>query len=214
MGTKEKIAVWGASGHAKVVSDVLRQNGFEIAGFIDDQGAANDERQFCGAKVFPDAEGFLGAGVKKIFVAIGNNTVREEKSRLARAKGFELVSAVHPSAVLASDVELGTGTIVMAGAVINPGTIVGDHAIINTQAGVDHDCTIGDGVHLSPGVRMAGHVKVGRLTWVGIGATIIDHITIGEQSVVAAGAVVIKDVPARVLVAGVPARVIKHLNPN
>jgi len=206
---KETIIVWGAGGHARVVGDVLRSSGLEIAGFIDDQDPARDGEPFSGARVFASLGAFRPGGSRKVLIGIGDNFVREKKAGEAEAKGFRLTVAVHPRAVVAPDVQLGPGTVVMAGAVINAGTIIGRNAIINTLAGIDHDCILGDGVHVSPGVRIGGNVILDRMAWIGIGATVIDHRTVGESAIVGAGAVVVKDVPARVVVAGVPARIIR-----
>ena len=77
---------------------------------------------------------------------------------------------------------------------------------MNTGAIIEHDCIIGDFANICPGVSMAGHTKIGRKSFLGIGSTIMDDITVGEESVVGAGAVVIRNVPDRVVVAGVPAK--------
>jgi sugar O-acyltransferase (sialic acid O-acetyltransferase NeuD family) len=110
---------------------------------------------------------------------------------------------------IARDVQVGPGTLVAAGAVINPGVVIGKNVIVNTLACIEHDCTIENGVHVAPGARLAGHVRVGSGAWIGIGATIIDKITIGKHSIIGAGSVVIRNIPADVVVAGVPARRIR-----
>ena len=123
--------------------------------------------------------------------------------------GFQLIKAIHPSAIIGSDVTVGEGSLVAAGAVINASTKIGKCGIINTCASVDHDCVISDGVHIGPGCRVAGDVTVGKYAWLGIGATVIDKRSIGQGSVVGAGAVVIGDVPDAVVVTGVPARTLR-----
>lgn len=203
--SRKDIVVWGAGGHARVVLDVLRQNGFQIAGVIDDENTKRAGEEFCGAKIFSDI-GPLAGRVPYAFIAIGGNLVREQKARMVLSKGFTLALAIHPRAVVAADVELGAGSIVMAGAVINPGARIGGNVIINTSASVDHDCVIGDAVHVSPGAHIAGAVRIGRQAWVGIGASVIDRITIGERSIIGAGAAVIRDVPDDTVAVGVPAR--------
>jgi acetyltransferase-like isoleucine patch superfamily enzyme len=77
--------------------------------------------------------------------------------------------------------------------------------IVNTGATIDHDCVLGDGVHVCPGAHLAGEVRVGDETWIGIGASVVQSVCIGSRAVVGAGAVVIGDVPDDVTVVGVPA---------
>jgi len=210
--TKEKVFVWGAGGHAKVVGQLLKENCFEVVGFLDDVTPSRSGEQFCGAMVSASIDSFRMLGVLKLIVGIGDNSVRERKARVAEAKGFRLISAVHPRATLAPGVEVGPGSVVMAGAVINPGSVIGKNVIVNTLAGIDHDCAIGDGTHIGPGVRLAGGVTIAHQAWIGIGAIILDGIKVGENAIVGAGAVVIKDVPANVVVVGVPARVMRERN--
>jgi sugar O-acyltransferase (sialic acid O-acetyltransferase NeuD family) len=123
-----------------------------------------------------------------------------------KGKGFTFATIVHPSAVVASDVALGEGAQIMAGAIIQPGSRIGMNTIVNTKASVDHDCLIGDHVHLSPGVTLSGDVRIYNGVHIGTGATVIQGITIGANSLVGAGSVVIADVPSEIRVLGAPAR--------
>lgn len=199
----------GASGHGKVVADIVRLAGSdELAGFLDDDPAKAGGRSL-GLPIFLRADAMRslgpGAGAGAI-VTIGTNSVRMALAGELLAAGLTLRSAVHPAAVVAADVALGPGTVVMAGAVLNPGTSVGANVIVNTGATVDHDCILEDGVHVSPGAHLAGGVRVGRGAHVGIGAVVIPGIRIGSRSVVGAGAAVIREVPDGATVAGTPAR--------
>jgi acetyltransferase EpsM len=144
-------------------------------------------------------------------MGFGNCQARLALSNFVYERGFSLVTAVHPTAVVANDVQVSPGTVVAAGAIINPATQIGQNAIINTGASVDHECVIEEGVHICPGVHLAGKVTVGRATWVGIGATVTDHIRIGAGSIIGAGAVVVNDIPDGVIAYGVPAKVIRRV---
>jgi UDP-N-acetylbacillosamine N-acetyltransferase len=203
---KTGVVVWGAGGHAKVVLDVLRLRQCDVLGLVDDTKAGRTTTSFCGFPVYHDLDEVPVAKKTNIFIALGDNAARHEKSGYAENRGFRLVSLFHPQAIIASDVQLGPGALVAAGAVINPGVIIGKNVIVNTSASIDHDCTIADGVHIGPGARLAGHVKVGHCAWIGIGATIIDKVTIGQRTLVGAGSVVIRNIPDDLVVAGVPAR--------
>jgi UDP-N-acetylbacillosamine N-acetyltransferase len=207
---KRKIIVWGAGGHARVVAEVLKWNDFEVVAFVDDVNPQRTGERFCEARVWASLDKVRVRGVKDAFVAIGDNSARERKGDFALRQGFRLVSLIHPRAVVAADVVLGPGTVVMAGAVVQPGSVIGRNVIVNTSASIDHDCTIGDNVHICPGARLAGNVTVNPLAWIGMGATVIDEVTIGKYALVGAGAVVIKDVAANAVAVGVPARVIKN----
>ena len=210
-----KIVIWGAAGHAKVVADILRQTEFDVVGFLDDTNPDRRGESFCEATVLGDAnqlQKIYESGVRKAIVAFGDNMRRLAVGELLEERGFELITAIHPSAVIAPDALVGPGSMVAAGAVVGPGAVIGRCAILNTAGTVDHDCTIVDGAHIGPGAHIAGYVEVGRCVWIGIGATIIDRKRIGAWSIVGAGAVVIEDVPERVLAAGVPARIVKNVD--
>ena len=211
---RNDVLIWGAAGHAKVVADILRRNAYTICGFLDEITPDRRGESFCSATVLGDAnqlQKIYESGVRKAIVAFGDNMRRLAVGELLEERGFELITAIHPSAVIALDALIGPGSMVAAGAVVCPGTEIGRCGILNTAATVDHDCTIADGAHIGPGAHIAGHVQVGRCAWIGIGGTIIDRRRVGARSIVGAGAVVIEDVPDRVLVAGVPARVIKSV---
>jgi sugar O-acyltransferase (sialic acid O-acetyltransferase NeuD family) len=154
---------------------------------------------------FGDLIGALG-GFTAVVVAIGDNRVRLAKTRGLLAAGATAVSLVHPRAYVACDVQVGPGTVVLAGAVVQPGSRLGAAVIVNTGATIDHDCVLGDGVHVCPGANIAGCVSVGECAWLGIGCSVRQTLTIGAGSVVGGGAAVVAPVPEGVTVVGVPAR--------
>ncbi|MGQ9601742.1 MAG: acetyltransferase [Candidatus Bipolaricaulia bacterium] len=208
---RDKLLVYGASGHGKVIIDIVEREGkCKIVGLVDDNPAL-EGRDFCGYPVLGgsellDKEDYLNC---KLILAIGDNLARKILWEKIRPLGYELATVVHPSAQIARDVSLGLGTVVMAATAINPGTRIGENAIINTGATIDHDCVIGDYVHISPGAHLAGNVHVGELAHIGIGASIIQGVRIGKGTIIGAGAVVIEDIPDHVTAVGVPAKVIK-----
>lgn len=206
----DKLVIWGASGHALVVADIIRLRGeYQLDGFLDGVNPQRHHMLFDGVEILggeEQLEGIREKGIKHLIVGIGNCEARLRCAELAKSKGFRLVSAIHPSAVIASNVRIGAGTVVAAGAVINPGSRIGENVIINTASSVDHECIIGDGAHISPGAHLAGNVAVGRSTWIGIGACVINGISIGSASLIGAGAVVVKDIPDNVVAYGNPAK--------
>lgn len=207
---KEKIFIFGASGHAKVVIDIIERLGLYDIAFLGDDDPALHGRQVYGYTVLGGKEDLLASGLKYGIVAIGANRARRVVAGWLRDNGFLLITAVHPSAQLARDVSIGSGSVVMAGAVINADSIIGRDVIVNTRASIDHDCRIGDGVHIAPGSTLCGTVTVGVGTFLCAGVTIIPEITIGSNVTVGAGSTVLQNIPASVTVVGSPAKAIRQ----
>jgi perosamine synthetase len=204
-----KMFCYGASGHGKVVADILALSAMELLGFIDDD-ALKAGSQLAGVPVIGTASalpGLLAQGAA-VIVTIGSNQTRTAKATELGQLGFKLATAIHPSAVVAHDVIVGAGTVIMAGAIVNSGSRIGANVIVNTGATLDHDCILADGVHISPGANLAGGVVVGANTHVGIRASVIQGINTGADSIVGAGATVIRNVPSGVTVVGSPARIL------
>ncbi|PZR34805.1 NeuD/PglB/VioB family sugar acetyltransferase [Caulobacter segnis] len=201
------VVIIGGGGHAKVVIEILRAAGETVAAIVD---ADPTPRTILGVPVVGDdlaLPALRERGLTRLFVAVGDNRLRETLGRKARDAGFSLVNAVHPSAVVSPSARLGEGVAVMAGAVINADNQVADLAIINTGAVVDHDCRLGAAAHVAPGAALAGGVSVGERAFLGVGARVIPGVTIGADTVVGAGGVVVRNLPAGVLAVGVPAKI-------
>jgi sugar O-acyltransferase (sialic acid O-acetyltransferase NeuD family) len=208
---KREVLIYGAGGHAKVVIDIVEHQGlYEIIGLIDDAPQCHGQ-EFFGYRVLGGQEILSQHRHCSILIAIGDNATREKLQEVVKALGYELATAVHPSACLGREVSIGPGTVIMAQAAINAGTVIGEGVIVNTGATIDHDCWISDFAHISPGVHLGGNVAVGRLTQIGIGACAIPGVRIGERSIVGAGAAVVTDIPDGVVAVGVPAKAIKRL---
>lgn len=195
--------LFGASGHAKVIIDVLLKAGLKVDYLVDSNPQLT---QLMGYKVVHDSM-FEATSDHEVILSIGNNSVRK---KLAGSLNTKFGVAVHPQAVIGQEVEIGSGTVVMGGAVINPSVNIGTHCIINTAASVDHDCNIDDYAHISPNATLCGTVSIGEGTHVGAGATIIPNLNIGKWVTIGAGAVVIADVPDYAVVVGNPGRIIKY----
>ena len=215
MSEEQTIFVFGASGHAKVVLDIIeRQGRASIAMVVDDDPAARG-RKLLGYAVAGGRDELLARGARAglVIVAIGANPPRSAVAAWLDSQGFAFASAIHPAAQIGREVRIAAGTVVMAGAVINPDTDVGMHCIVNTGASVDHDCTLGDAVHVAPGARLCGGVSVGAGAFIGAGAVIVPGRRVGAGAIIAAGAVVVKDVPERTVVAGNPAKPLNEHEP-
>lgn len=201
METTDKVYLYGASGHAKVVMDIARQANMEIPCLIDDDTTV---LEIAGVPVVHSAEDY-----SPIIVTIGNCQKRREV--VERLGNREYKTIIHPKTIKADCVKLGCGTVVMAGAILNPFATIGNHCIINTGASVDHDCDIDDYVHVAPHCTLCGDVKVGEGTWIGAGTTVIQGIRIGKNCFIGAGSVVVKDIPDNSLCYGNPAKIVKNI---
>lgn len=211
--TQKSIFVFGASGHAKVVIDIIERQGlYDIAFLVDDDPTLKGI-EFYGYKVIGGKQDLLDARDQICggIVAIGSNRARIAVAGWLTDNRFNLVSAIHPFAQLGRGVVVAAGTVIMGGAIINSDSRIGGNVIVNTRSTVDHDCTVGHGVHIAPGVTLCGTVSIGAGTFVCAGATIIPNLTVGDKVIVAAGSTVIHDVPDCILVAGSPAKYIKTL---
>ncbi|RYE26282.1 MAG: acetyltransferase [Sphingobacteriales bacterium] len=198
--------VYGASGHAKVIIEILEDIGIDNIVVWDD------------APKVPELLGYptstpvdITANMQNsMVIAIGNNEVRK---RIAAARSqFSFVTAIHPQTQISKRAKIGKGTVVMSGVSINADTIIGDHCIINTTASIDHDCLIGDYVHVSPNATLCGNVSVGEGTHIGAGSVVIQGKKIGKCCTIGAGTVVISDIPDHATVVGNPGRIIKIKN--
>ncbi|GFO55069.1 hexapeptide transferase [Geomonas sp. Red276] len=205
---KQGIFVFGASGHAKVVIDIIEKEGrYRIAFLVDDDPALKG-REIYGYPVVGGRDALRERWLRQGVIAIGDNESRRSVAGWLAENGFRLVTAVHPAATLGRGVKVGDGTVIMAGAVINSDAVIGENVIVNTRASIDHDCEVGAFSHIAPGAVLCGEVRVGEESFVCAGATIIPNTTVGSQALVGAGATVIGDVADGVRVVGNPARVI------
>lgn len=203
------LAIFGASGHGKVVADAALASGLwgEIA-FYDD--AWPDKTKNGNSDIVGNSASLFDLKNKpQVIVAIGNNKVRLAKQYEFAAKGFAVATVVHPAAKVSVTANIEPGTVVMAGAVINSDANIGMACIINSNAVVEHDCKLSAAVHVSPGACLAGNVGVDEASWIGIGAAVMQLKRIGKHVIVGAGAVVTSDLPDDVTAVGVPARIIK-----
>ena len=198
-----KLTIIGASGHGKVIADIAQKVGYDEVEFLDDNASLS------GCAGYPvvgkSKEAF--SIENDLFFAIGDAKIR--RNLTGKCQGKQIPVLIHPSAVIAEDVFIGAGSVVMAGAVINPGTILGQSCIINTCSSVDHDCIVGDFVHVAVGAHLCGHVTVGDDTWIGAGATVSNNIMVCGNSMIGAGAVVVKNLEEAGTYVGVPAKIIK-----
>jgi sugar O-acyltransferase (sialic acid O-acetyltransferase NeuD family) len=204
----------GAGAQGRITLEILRSSRPDDEFLLADDDERCVGRQVLGMDVVARRSLCPADLDRRVVVAIGNNLVRLRVAAGLGAAGWIFGNAVHASAVVLPSAVLGVGVCLCPGAVVGSGATVGDHALINTAAVVEHDCRIEEGASLSPGVRMGGRVTVGRAAFIGTGATLNPRVRVGAGAIVGAGAVVTDDVPPGVVAYGVPARVIRPVEPN
>jgi len=204
------IVVVGASGHAKVVIELLREMGAKVDFCVGEDGSPDSCLGVPVLKGDAHLERLREEGYSRAFVAVGSNEARARLGESVQRLGYELVNAISPRAVLSPTVRIGKGVAIMAGAVVNAESVIGDLAIVNTGATVDHDCQLGAAVHIAPQCGLAGNVTVGAGSFLGIGCKVIPRVRIGAGVTVGAGSVVVRPLPDGVLAMGVPARPVER----
>lgn len=199
-----RLVIIGAGGHGKVIADIALKLGYSDITFLDD----NAKGECLNFIIIGTSEKIpiLNDGNTDFVIAVGNNFIRKN---IAEKYDVNWVTLIHPSAVVAANVEIGKGTAIMAGAIINADAKIGEHCIINTGAVIEHDNIIEDYVHISPNAALGGMVDIGIGTHIGISATVKNNIDICGGCTVGAGAVVVKNIDEVGVYVGVPSRRIK-----
>ncbi len=193
--------LYGASGHAKVIIDLVKSEDKDIKGLVDDNESVNELLGYQVLHSTPENGSFI--------ISIGDNKIRKKVSEKLTGCQFDI--AIHTSAIISTNATIGEGSVVMQGAIIQSSVEVGKHVIINTGASVDHDCNVEDFVHISPQATLCGNVTIGEGTWIGAGTIITPGVTIGKWCIIGAGSVVTKNIPDRCLAVGNRCKIIKEL---
>lgn len=210
----KRLVLWGSAGQAKVLHELMSQQGYEIVALFDNDPEANSSIE--GVPLYIGREGFE-SWLKETrpqpqtigcLVAIGGlrGRDRHEIQQIMEKSGLRPEVAIHPTATVSASAWIGRGSQVLAGAIVGVDVWLGEACIVNTGAIVDHDNVIGDGVHIAPGCRLAGEIEIGPYSTVGVGSVILPKIKIGREVVIGAGSVVTRNIDDFEVVAGSPAK--------
>ncbi len=200
----DKIIIIGGGGHSKPVIDAIICAGDIPVGILDRRfGELSD---ILGVPVLGTTDDWKKYTDCKFVIAIGNNGIRKA---LAESIDVDWHTVIHPAATVSRFARVGKGTVVFAGAAVNPGANVGAHCIINTCAVIEHDCTVCDYAHISPTAALSGTTYVGECTHLGTGVKTVNNISVCGNCVIGAGAVIAKDITEPGVYVGVPTRRIK-----
>tara|TARA_B100000965_G_C19603452_1_gene764479 strand:- start:19800 stop:20462 length:663 start_codon:yes stop_codon:yes gene_type:complete len=208
----KKIVIFGSSGHAKVIVDIIeKENKYKIVGYID-KNLKKGKIVFGYPVIGNDGEIndiVRNHSIKGGIIAVADNYLRYSiKNMIVKSlPKFNFITTIHPSSVISKNVSIGKGSAIMAGSIINPDSKIGNFCIVNTNASIDHDSIMEDFSSVGPKVVTGGNCKIGKLSFIGIGAVIIHDITIGEYSVIGANSTVLKNVGSSLVVYGNPSKV-------
>lgn len=206
----------GAGGHARVCIEALTDApGCEVVGCVSRSG---EQVTSADVNVVGSDEQLeqlaRSLDVSHMFVAITNNRMRSEYILRCEATGIPLISAISRGAYVSNTAVVGAGTLVAAGAVVNTGARVGCGVIISPNASIGYDSIVGDNTHVASGVAVGGAVLIGDQVLIGIGARVVPAVSVGSGATIGAGSVVVRDVPARTVVMGSPARRVERSRPR
>ena len=199
-----KICLFSASGHGKVIKEIIESEGNEVVAFIEDN---HKNKKLLNIPIFK-TDRINEFSSEKFIISIGDNLVRKKISK--EFSFLYYTKSIHKQAVISKTCSIKKGTVVMPCAIVNAESRIGKHSIINTGSVIEHDCIVGDFVHVSPNATITGGVTVGEGTHIGAGAIVIPNLKIGKWVTIGAGAVIIKDVPDYAVVVGNPGNIIKY----
>jgi len=195
------IYVYGASGHGLVVADIAKACGYKKIIFIDD-----------GDNIYPCFTEINKTIDIPLIFGVGDNIIREKLFKRVEESNLNIITLIHPSAIVSPHVEISRGTVIMPNVVVNTNTNIGKGVILNSSAVIEHENYIDDFVHISPNVSLAGNVTINANSHIGIGSTVIQSIIIGKNSIIGAGSVVLNNIKNNTLAYGNPCRSIRRLD--
>lgn len=191
----ERIIIIGSGGLAKIAIDILKMNNqYKIKGIIDTQLS---EKSINGIRVIgtdADLLDLFTYGIRKAVIAIGcvsvkTNLIRKEKYEEIKGRGFEIINVIQKETYISETAQIGQGSIIIGNCYVGPNVIIGSGVIMHPFTSVEHDSVIEDYVHLSQGVKIAGDVRVGRLSFIGMGANIVQGTLVLEKTFIKSGSI-------------------------
>lgn len=211
----KNILIFGASGHSMMIIDIILKKGnYNIKGYID--SFKSKGTSIYGYNVIGDLESLPKIikehSIHAMVIGVGDNSARQAiyNSVVATAPNLEFIPVVHPSAIIAEDVVVSKGTVIMAGAIINADAKIGDFCILNSNSSLGHNSTMEDFSSLASGATLGGNVKIGKCSAVCLGANIIQNVSIGNYTIIGAGSLVIKPIGDYKQAIGVPIHTITN----
>lgn len=209
MQDRKPLIIIGAGDHAKVLLDILLEQGYKVLGLVDKN--VSKETVIYGIPVLGNDDEVLNYKPTEISLvngigSIGNLNLRAKIYNSFKEKGYSFETVIHKSAIISKRAVINEGVQVLPGTVINTEAHIGENTIINSNVTIEHGCNIERDVHIAPGCTLSGCVKIGEKTHIGTGSSIIQGITIGKSVLIGAGSVVVKNIEDNKKAYGVPAK--------
>lgn len=207
----------GAKGFAKELLEVCHQLG-QTQNLVFFDNVSNDLpdklfNEFSVLRTETEVKEHFAQFGNQFVLGLGNPHLRKKMSDQFEAWGGELTTIISPFAALGKfNLEIAKGATILANCSITTNVKIGRGLLMYPNAIITHECTIGDFVELSPGATLLGNCSIGDLTHIGANATVLPNVKVGERVLVGAGAVVHRVFPDSCVLAGVPAKIIRHIN--
>jgi len=207
----KSIIVWGATGQAIMLEEILKYQNIPIAAFFDNN--KNVCSPFPEIPIFYNKDKLIEYKGHYFVVAIGGNrgSDRVEISNDLKKQGLNPITLIHHTAYVSGSSVLQEGIQVLPMAKICARVKIGEYSIANTGCSIDHECVIDRGVHIGPNAAICGCVEISENSFVGANATILPRLKIGKNAIVGAGAVVTKNVSDNTVVVGNPAHPVEKI---
>ncbi len=202
----KEVVIVGYSGHGYVVAEAAIASNINLRYYTDKKKISKNpfDLHYLG---FEDDLDFPFWGKDYDYIlGIGDNLLRRKSADLLITKGVDLPNVIHPSASISSKVEFGIGNFISRNVSVNALVEIGDICILNTGGIIEHECIIGNGVHVAPGAVLAGNVEIGDNTFVGANSVIKQGVKIGANVIIGAGSVILKDIADNIKIVGNPGK--------
>ena len=201
---ESQIIILGAGGHGKTILSVIQASGYSAFGILDDNPDTWGKQRL-GITVLGPIDKVKDYPKCRVIIGFGDNSQRREIA--LKYPNLNWITIRSTSAYINPSAKIGVGSVIFANAVISADVVIGNHSIVSANTTVGHDTIVEDFVHIAPGAQIAGGTYIENGAMLSMGSIVCPEVRIGEDSILGAGAVAVKDIPAKSIAFGVPAKI-------